>query len=526
MKKCSSLVYGMFAGIMIVCGFTLQADGFVRKREKRDYKPHYGWYQDEEKTLNDRMRQFCHDNCDGIPAATYWTMEDYIPGTRELMPPYYKIDLTGGGEFDILDDQYKKDENGAIYCESIRIANTPEFRQALIGTNEWLRPLEKIEPWPELKVELDRYNMRAYEIDFWGYFLGSLVYESHAKGEKLPIIFYMPGVGELGDNLTLQFHQHNLFDLITSKKFQEKHPCHFIALSPHTFEEEFKLGLSQEGFDRRAYRMLHKVGHEVLNDRVDWSRIYLLGFSYGASKFLSMAYDYPSKYAAGLFVSGMIPRVDLFKRAYGDKIPPMNIWYVANDDEKHEEADGIELGDYLNSHKGDFRMSFFPRMTGHNAWDHAWTCEELWDWLFSKKLKGETVYPVSMRLPNPVCSTSVEPDEPAHATDRVVDMLKKTYYAPSRPYNSDDWWQVAYSRSLKGKVSIVSGTSTGQRLLTSGYVEWSKDGKRWASIGVFSKKTGVCEFVPPPESRYLRVRVKTTGTDDFTLRSIDYYPTR
>ena len=131
-----------------------------------------------------------------------------------------------------------------------------------------------------------------------------------------------------------------------------------------------------------------------------------------------------------------------------------------------------------------------------------------------------------MHLPNPKCTASVEADSPAHSAMRPLDMLSSTYYAPSKPFTPDDWWQVELDHSLTGKVAVVSGDSRGNRKLTSGVVESSPDGKRWKPAGVFAKQTGVCEFTSPKDARFFRVRSKALAPTDFAIRNFNFHPRR
>ncbi len=505
------------------------ADGFVRKREVRNYMPTYGNYQ-HESDVNETMRENCLYDSDGIPPNAFYTMLETIPGTTNSCG-YFPDDLTCGGEFYIStheDDAIKTNE----FVDVIRFhKNLVLQRRAVIATNEWLRALERVEPWPELKTELARYGMDAYEIDFWGWFFGALVFKSPVKSGKLPVIVYIPGDGEIGEDLTRQFNQRKLFDRVTSEQFQRKHPCHLIALSPVEPDEGDIRRVRDGAFHRRAYRLLHKVGHEVLKDRVDWSRIYLVGFYYGASRTLDMALDYPSTYAAGIFVAGMIPPIERTKNKRGDDMPPQNYWYVCDEGNilttyKDWQENSRDLMAYVNSHGGDCRVSRFPRSKGLNVWDQAWDYEELWDWLFSKRVGERASGKVPMQLPDASCSASVAPDEPANSADRAADLLRSTYYSPGRPFSSDDWWQVKFGHTADGSVEVISGDSGGRRKLTNGMVEYSATGDRWRQAGVFSKETGICEFAMPKNAQYLRVRIKGSKTIDFAIRDINFYPAR
>lgn len=516
------LVYGL----VIAVASDAFADGFVRKREPRNYMPTYGSYQ-KESDVNEEMRSAIFPWSGDVPPNVYYSMTETIPGTQTVVDRYEPEDLTCGGEFYLPPHEMDLDKDDPFFDLKKETIEQKRYIRAVIATNEWLRALERVAPWPELKTGLDRYKMRAYEIDFWGDFWGALVYESPVKAGKLPLIVYIPGEGEIGENLARQFNQHKLFDVVTSAEFQSRHPCHLLALSPidpdnngnHVFDDVF---------GRRTYRMMHKVAKEALNGRVDWSRVYLTGFSYGASRAFDIVENYPDKYAAGLFVAGMIPRVDVLIRLRGDDLPPQNFWYVANASDSFGEDEywlnrAKMLKSYVNSHGGDCRVSYFPDARGHDAWSRAWDCMEIWDWMFSKRSGVKSGNSVLMQLPDPKCSASVDAIDLEHGAERPTDMLNGTYYSPAIPFSSDDWWQAECDQPVKGKVVVMTGDQFGKRRLVNGFVECSVDGGRWKKAGVFSKKTGSCEFKSQPNVRFFRVR-SNNASADFVIRCIAYSP--
>ena len=369
---------------VLAVSFAASADGFVRQREVRDYMPKYGPYQ-HESDITEEMREEWRSYCRIIPPNVYFTMMETDPVTHE--PGYEPTDLTCGGEICIPPHTYDKDKGSPFYDSMINYAREEWRRQAIIATNECLRALEPVKPWPELKKELDRYKMRAYEIDFWGKFFGCLAYESPSKKSKLPILVYIPGYGEIGEDFCTQFHQRRFFDLVTSRDFQKKYPCHLIALSPYdSHGGDVMGGLT---FSSRAYRMIHKVAKEAFGGRVDWSRIYLVGFSYGGTRVFDTGLDYLTFYAAGLVIAGAVPTCDWLKKGWDADLPPLNFWYVANENDCIASEVKLldELKAYVNSNKGDFRVTYFKGEPGHNAWDRAWESEYLWKWLFSKKCR-------------------------------------------------------------------------------------------------------------------------------------------
>ena len=82
------------ATMAVMISYEAVADGFVRKREPRNYMPTFGRYQ-HESDLNEEMREYCRSECDGILPNAYYTMADTIPGTQ-ISCGYTPEDLTCG----------------------------------------------------------------------------------------------------------------------------------------------------------------------------------------------------------------------------------------------------------------------------------------------------------------------------------------------------------------------------------------------------------------------------------------------
>ena len=65
-------------------------------------------------------------------------------------------------------------------------------------------------------------------------------------------------------------------------------------------------------------------------------------------------------------------------------------------------------------------------------------------------------------------------------------------------------------KPIRGRFTVVSGDVYGRRILKSGYIEASVDGKRWMRMASFSRRNGICTFFSHKRLRFLRVR----STDD------------
>ena len=176
-------------------------------------------------------------------------------------------------------------------------------------------------------------------------------------------------------------------------------------------------------------------------------------------------------------------------------------------------------------------MSVYPSTKGHDAWNSAWGEDAIWEWVFSKRLDtaGKSRKAVvaerteeSVPLGDAVCSSTVSAADEVHDEKRPLDGLARTYFEPSAAFARDDWWQVELKEPVAGRVLIVTGDASGKRLLKSGYVELSGNGRTWRRGGGFSKDSGRSEFWSQSQFRLLRVR-SNQGRNPFVIRQLQIF---
>ena len=386
----------------------------------------------------------------------------------------------------------------------------------------------------ELAKELGRYGMTAWRTVNRGPKFSCLAYTPPNTGRKpIPLVVYIPGKGEIGPDLLKQFHQRTLFNLVTSQKFQSRHPCHLLALSPPA--EATTLVGGGLGCPSRVQQMLRAIVSWMESNaaapKVDASRIYLVGFSYGGDGVYALANHYPGEFAAAVPISSGCPHPE-----YVSESSPGNWWHVYNElDFAGCERMFAELNafkDRVNALGGDFRMGTYPK-AGHDAWTTAWREDELWDWMFSKSTAhgaarrsrdGTAAAPVS--LAGAVCTSSVAGEGPAHGPERAADGLKATAYIAARPFEIGDWWRIDFASPVSGRVKIALGDPRGRKVPLGAVVEATYDGRTWRRVSFQKGKERICEFALHNKTRALRIGVTGRDPVPFAVNSISIFTSR
>lgn len=341
-------------------------------------------------------------------------------------------------------------------------------------------------------------------------------------GKPAPLIVFMPGNGELGNDLNKQFGQSLIFERVTSTAFQEKHPCYLLVVSVPTGSP----GLWGGATVYRPGDLENLLNDTILgvalaqqSPPVDTNRLYATGLSYGGIAVYGFGCIYPGRYAALVPVAACPPG-----EIAVHPTQPGSWWLFCNE--------GVEVTDkeymrIVNAFKrrvtlqgGEFRISTFPEK-GHNAWDRAWREEVVWDWMFSKTADGSPVPSVSgagSRIPIPqagkpappsrgipVCTASVKGEDEKTGPERGVDGLMSTAYVSVRGLKTGEYWQAEFPAPVAGRVSLTLGNSSGAGAPKQAKVEVSADGKSWTMVLRLDKGNASESFTPTRPVRFVRI---------------------
>ena len=411
--------------------------------------------------------------------------------------------------------------------------------------------LERVAVSPELRKELGRYGLEAgrYVQPKAGCASAAASRERHRrvtgrpfpsslsyllyvpkgqKSRKVPLLIYLPGSGERGEDLLRQFHQRTIFKRITSAAFQARHPCYLLALSPPEGTGTFLDG--EPGRPSAMQELLAGAVTAVAASRqappVDRNRIYATGLSLGGEGVYGLAFAYPGLFAAGVPVAAGPPPAD-----YLPVGRPGSWWHFYNEGDygaKHLAPAMLDaFRAAVEAAGGEFRTGTYPS-SGHNAWDAAWREDAVWDWLFSKTADGRTAErsrtpseAKGMAMPRPAHCTASHPGRDAGTgPERAVDGLDGTAYISEIPVGKDAWLQVEYPDGVSGHVVVRTGTSKGENRMAKGHLSVSFNGRTWERVGRFSRDTGECSATLRYKVKFIRVIPQNDIPQELVVREI------
>ncbi len=283
------------------------------------------------------------------------------------------------------------------------------------------------------------------------------------------MILYLPGAGEKGVDLKSQFRQRTIFEKVCSPEFQTRHPCYFVALSPPRAAGTL-LGGSREcptPAQRLLMEALQEICTQCTKPKVDRSRIYATGLSFGGNGVYALAFNYPDVFAAIVPVASLI-----MPPAMIPEDAPLSVWHLYNGtDYRSRGIDEDRLDVFREAFQrqcGEFCVGTYPD-AGHNAWDKAWREDFLWDWLFTKTNDAErnrrlasSKRSVVRSLQKASCTASQEPCAADYGVACATDGLQKTCCRSAGPMNKGDWLRVEFVRPVNGAVTVATGTEDGR----------------------------------------------------------------
>ena len=209
--------------------------------------------------------------------------------------------------------------------------------------------------------------------------------------EPLPVILFLHGAGERGtDGIT----QTTVGLPAAIREEPDRFPA--IVVMPQSPVEG--PGLQELG----GSIAMAALDAAIAEFSTDSSRIYLTGLSQGGNGSWYLAYHNPDRFAAALVACGFVEELrgavsgsyypsivsidsaEAF-REVSERIARIPVWIFHGDADPVvpvEQARGMAAS--LRALNADVRYTELPGV-GHNAWDEAYSREEVIDWLFSQR---------------------------------------------------------------------------------------------------------------------------------------------
>ncbi len=182
----------------------------------------------------------------------------------------------------------------------------------------------------------------------------------HSPGEKWPLILFLHGAGERGDDL-------GLVKLHGIAKIVEQQPDFpFVAVSPQC----------PDGTLWWDHHLMLKAILDQIVERyaIDTRRIYLTGMSMGGYGAWSLAMTYPRQFAAlAPICGGGMPGMVFV-------LQDIPVWaFHGEQDPVIKPQEGQRMVDALRACGGNARFTVYPGV-GHDSWTQTYENPELYQW--------------------------------------------------------------------------------------------------------------------------------------------------
>jgi predicted peptidase len=208
----------------------------------------------------------------------------------------------------------------------------------------------------------------------------------HQSDRKWPLIFFLHGAGERGDNLDL-VKIHGVAKIVDN---QEDFP--FIVVSPQCPTDSY---WPQELDTLNA--LLDKI---IADNPVDTNRIYLTGLSMGGIGSWQLALAHPDKFAAIAPICGAISipvlRRNEFELSTTTKelyarlplLKDVPVWAFHGDQDDIVPMDETEeIIQLLNNAGGDAKLTVYEGV-GHDSWTETYDNPKLYEWFLQHHQKN------------------------------------------------------------------------------------------------------------------------------------------
>lgn len=190
--------------------------------------------------------------------------------------------------------------------------------------------------------------------------------ESYKETKAWPLMLFLHGAGERGDNLELVKKWGPAKHVDKDKKFP------FVVVSPQC----------PKGIFWNATHLYALVEHIAKTQKIDRSRIYCTGLSMGGYGTWALVAKYPKLFAAAVPICGG------GNPATAERLIDIPIWAFHGDKDNVVPASKstamVEAIKKLGGEKA--KLTIYPGVN-HNSWSQTYANKEVYDWLLSHRAK-------------------------------------------------------------------------------------------------------------------------------------------
>ena len=186
------------------------------------------------------------------------------------------------------------------------------------------------------------------------------------KGKKWPVIMFLHGAGERGDNLEL-VKKHG-----PPKMIGQGREFPFIVVSPQCPNDVW--------WTEQTEVLTALLDEIELKYRVDTDRVYLTGLSMGGFGTWGLACRYPGRFAA------IAPICGGGERYLGNRLKDVPVWAFHGAKDKVVPVKRTEeMVEAVKKAGGDAKMTVYPEAE-HDSWTATYDNQELYDWFLSHRI--------------------------------------------------------------------------------------------------------------------------------------------
>jgi predicted peptidase len=187
-----------------------------------------------------------------------------------------------------------------------------------------------------------------------------------AAGKKWPVVVFLHGAGERGDDLEV-LKKHGPFKLIAAGRTFEA-----IVVAPQVPNGEI---WNPHGVNA----LVEKIKQQY---RVDDARVYLTGLSMGGFGTFDTITQYPTVFAAAIPICGGAG-INVLK--FGAlKNLPIWIFHGAKDPTVPVQFSDMAAAWFKRANAPHFKYTVYPEAK-HDSWTETYDNPEVWNWLFAQK---------------------------------------------------------------------------------------------------------------------------------------------